>query len=501
MGDPGYIYFVFVRKRVNNSGSVSIQIIKKVKRKNILIHTIGCSSDSLEIEKLYQKGLEYIEQVKGQLSLDLDQNEKEWFEESFKGIKHIRLLGPELLLGRIYDDIGFNQIKEELFRHLVISRIIQPGSKLSTARYLMEYYGIEYSVRQIYLYMDKLHDSQKTSVEDISYQHTLKIIGGQISVVFYDVTTIYFEIEKEDELRAIGFSKDGKHKHPQILLGLLVSYGGYPLAYHIHKGNTYEGNTMLPILEAFKERFNLSKLMVIADSGLINQTNIDTLTEQGYEYIIGARIKSGKKQIKEQITKHAFTDGENLILKTEDNLKLIVNYSKKRAKKDFRNRKRGLEKLEKKLSSGKLTKSNINNKGYNKYLDLDGKVEIKINYEKFKKDAKWDGLKGYLTNTTIEIKQVLENYKELWQIEKAFRISKTDLRIRPVFHRIEKRIIAHLCISFTAFKVYKELERQLKLKSSEISVERAIQLLKTIYVCYSDTFDTMKQPTQSRSFI
>lgn len=472
---------MFVRKKVNKSGSVSIQIIKKVGRRNVLVKTIGSSSDSLHIEQLYQQGCQELEKLIGQLQLDLHQIEEQWFKDQFESIKRIKLLGPELLLGKIYDEIGFNRIEEELFRHLVVSRIINPGSKLSTSRYLREYRGIDYSVKQIYLYMDRLNSTQQRVVEDISYQHTIKILGGNMSVVFYDVTTIYFEIEKEDELRAIGFSKDGKHKHPQIILGLLVSHGGYPLAYHIHKGNTYEGNTLMPILQEFKARFKLSKLMVVADSGLINKSNIETLSAEGYEFIIGARIKSSKKGIKDQITAHTFTEGENLILNTPENHKLIINYSKKRAKKDLKNRQRGLFKLEKRLSTGKLSKSNINNKGYNKYLDLEGAVNISINYDKFEEDNNWDGLKGYLTNTTMEIKQVFRNYKELWKIEKAFRISKTDLKIRPIYHRLERRIRAHLCISFTAYKIYKELERQLKSKNTDISVERAIELMKTIY--------------------
>jgi transposase len=433
------------------------------------------------IDYYYKEGLQYIEQEKSQLALDFSNEEQKWFEQNFRSIKRIRLLGPELLLGKLYDEIGFNKIQEDLFRHLVISRIINPGSKLQTSRYLMSYFGVEYSARQIYTYMDKLYNKQQQQVEQISYEHTLAILEGNLSVVFYDVTTLYFEIEKEDELRAMGFSKDGKHKHPQIILGLLVSYGGYPLAYHMHKGDTYEGNTMLPIVDAFKSRFDLNNLMVIADAGLINKTNIETLQTQKYEFIIGARIKVESAQIKEKIKNHKFTNGENLIIAKEDGIKLIVNYSQKRANKDQINRQKGLQKLENKLKTGKLTKSSINNRGYNKYLDLEGEVTVKINYEKYDEDQKWDGLKGYVTNTNLPIENVLENYKELWKIEKAFRISKTDLRIRPIYHRKERRIEAHLCISFTAYKIYKELERQLNEKDINISVERAIELMKNIY--------------------
>lgn len=130
--------------------------------------------------------------------------------------------------------------------------------------------------------------------------------------------------------------------------------------------------------------------------------------------------------------------------------------------KDAANRKRGLEKLEKNITKGKLTKQHINYRGYNKYLKLEGDVNISIDKEKYKADARWDGLKGYATNTLLTQEEIIENYNHLWQIEKAFRISKTDLRIRPIFHRLKGRIEAHICIAFCSYKIYKELERQLK---------------------------------------
>src|SRR5690606_38893523 len=115
-------------------------------------------------------------------------------------------------------------------------------------------------------------------------------------------------------------------------------------------------------------------------------------------------------------------------------------YSDKRAKKDGHNRERGLQKLEKKVKSGKLTKSSINNRGYNKYLKIDGDVKISIDRTRYEADASWDGLKGYLTNTTLSKDEVIENYSHLWKIEKAFRISKHDLKIRPIYHRLQRRI-------------------------------------------------------------
>jgi len=329
--------------------------------------------------------------------------------------------------------------------------------------------------------MDKLHLKQKEAVQRISHEHTMQVLGGEMSIVFYDVTTLYFEIEQEDELRKAGFSKEGKHQHPQILLGLLVSVDAYPLAYEIFEGNKFEGHTMLPVIEAFKQQYGLGKLVVIADSGLLSKQNIEQLQSQGYEFILGARIKNEPAHIQEQILSLQIKNGESAAIEKPEGIRLIISYSAARGKKDAANRQRGLQKLERQIKKGKLTKANINNRGYNKYLKMEGEINISIDHEKFEADKKWDGLKGYLSNTTLTKNEIIENYGHLWKIEKAFRVSKNDLKIRPIYHRVQRRIEAHICIAFAAYKVYKELERQLKDKKSTLSPEKAIEIAKTIF--------------------
>ncbi|QTY27413.1 IS1634 family transposase [Flavobacterium sp. CS20] len=328
--------------------------------------------------------------------------------------------------------------------------------------------------------MDKLHKQHKSQIQEISYNHTLKILDGTINVVFYDVTTIYFEIDNEDELRKTGFSKEGKHQNPQIMLGLLVSKDGYPLAYDIFEGNKFEGHTMLPVIDSFKKKYGLDQLVIIADSGLLSSKNIEELQSKSYEFILGARIKNEKSFIKEKILALKLKNGESAVVE-KGNLRLIISYSDSRAKKDKHNREKGLKRLEKKIRSGKLTKSSINNRGYNKYLKLDGELKVSIDKTKFETDAKWDGLKGYITNAKLNKNEILENYSHLWKIEKAFRIAKTDLKIRPIYHRVQRRIEAHICIAFARYKIHKELERQLNEKKSSLSPEKAINIAKTIY--------------------
>lgn len=237
---------------------------------------------------------------------------------------------------------------------------------------------------------------------------------------------------------------------------------------------------MLPVIKSFQEKHSLDQLVIVADSGLLSQKNIDQLLSEGHQFILGARIKNESKQIREKILQLHLANGEHGVI-TKGDLRLIITFSAVRAKKDLHNRIKGLERLKKQLSKGRLTKANINKRGYNKYLKLEGDVSITIDQEKFDQDARWDGLKGYLTNAQLSNQQILDNYGHLWKIEKAFRVSKTELKIRPVYHRLRRRIEAHICITFTAYKVYKELERLLKTKQSAISPEKAIEIAKSIY--------------------
>lgn len=481
-GCPRVFLGMYVRKKKNKSGKVSIQIIDKSSGQYRVAKSVGHSADQTSIEKLLQTARQEMANLTGQQQLDFSAAEDKQFVDMVMGsIDQVQLLGPELVLGKLFDQIGFGAIEDELFRYLVIARLVYPASKLKTTEYLLRYQGVHIDVDKVYRYLDKLNSKQYGQIQQISYDHTRRILNNNISIVFYDVTTLYFEAADEDDLRRTGFSKDGKHQHPQILLGLLVSVDGYPLAYEIFEGNKFEGKTMLPVIETFKEKYKLNQLIVVADAGLLSGDNISELIKSGYEFILGARIKNETQSIKDQILGLSLKDTQSTVLTKSDDTRLVVSYSDARAKKDQHNRARGLQKLERALAKGKLTKQHINNRGYNKYLQLEGHISITIDYDKYNDDAKWDGLKGYLTNTALSKESVIENYGYLWRIEKAFRISKTDLRIRPIYHRLKKRIASHICIAFSAYKVYKELERQLKIKQSEMSPEKAIDILKSIY--------------------
>jgi len=431
---------MFVRKKKNKSGSISVQIITKSKGKYKLVKSLGSSIDPTVIFGLELKAKQEIQRMESNPSLFVF--EKDTLIESFLSEvqnAQIRTIGPELVFGKVFDFIGFNTISEPLFRHLVIARLAFPLSKLKTIEYLYRFQGVCLDLDTVYRFLDKLNEQLKEKVEQIAFTHTKSILNNDISIVFYDMTTLYFEASDEDDLRKTGFSKDGKHSNPQIYLGLLVGLGGYTIGYDIFEGNIYEGHTLIPTIEKIIKKFNLSKPVVVADAGLLSSNNIKELQENQYQFILGARIKNETTIVKNKIFETNLKDNEYAVIEKAKSEKLIIAYSEKRANKDEHNRKKGLERLEKQIKSGKLTKSNINNRGYNKYLKMDGDITISIDKEKFDKDKIWDGLKGYITNCELKPEVIIENYKNLWHIEKAFRMSKTDLRIRPIYHRVRRR--------------------------------------------------------------
>ena len=475
---------MFIRKKKNKSGSVSIQILEKVNGKNKLLKSIGSATNRDDIDLLLKKASLEIPKLNGQRTFDFGHTKKDAdFLHSLQNSSSIKIstVGPQLVLGKIFDKIGFNEIRERLFKELVITRIINPVSKLKTTEYWKNHNNLNVTVQTVYKFLDRLQKDYKEKIELISYQYTNRILK-RINVVFYDMTTLYFEINEEDDLRKIGFSKDGKFQKPQIMLGLLVGEDGYPIGYDIYEGNTFEGKTMIPFIERLQSKYGFDKPIIVADSGLLSNKNIEDLKQKKYKFIIGARIKNESNKIKKEILARTINleNGKNILIEKNDT-KLVVSFSNRRAKKDMYNREKGVQKLRIKINSGKLTKQSINNRGYNKFLKLKSEVEIELDENKIVDDKKWDGLKGYITNTALSNDEVIENYQNLWKIEKAFRISKNDLRLRPIFHYKKKRIEAHICLSFVAYTIYKELERLLKAKRSDISVTKAIELLDTIY--------------------
>ena len=474
---------MFIRKKKNPSGIISVQVIDKSRSKYRVVKTIGSSSDNCIIEELCIQAEDWISGHVGGQDLfkqsSKEQEEVHIVQNLLSNIDNILINGTQLILDKVFRSIGFDQINDDILRHLVVARLSQPMSKSGTVEYLKSYFDEDIELHKIYRYLDKLYNTQQEKIQQISVTHTQKILGGSIGLMFYDVTTLYFETEDSDELREKGFSKDGKHSQPQVVLGLLVSKDGYPLSYSLFNGAQFEGRTMIPLIDDFVKRFNLTDFVVVADSGLMNKSNVALLESGEYKYIIGARIKSEPEQVKQWIFSLEKEDNEFNELK-KGNSRLIIGYSTKRARKDKYNREQGVRRLQNAYSSGSITKENINKRGYNKFLDISNNIKVEINNQKVRDDEKWDGLKGYITNTSLSAKEVYEQYHGLWVVEKAFRVTKGTIELRPMFHFNPRRIEAHVCVCFVAFKVYKELDRILKLKGIGLSVDKVISISKTI---------------------
>lgn len=384
-----------------------------------------------------------------------------------------RITGFHKIFGHIYDTVGF---PKNMLRELVIARIAYPKSKSATVRYLDQYLGISLSEDRIYRFLDTLNKDELTR---IAFDFVSKKNNG-IALIFYDVTTLYIETNDEDDLRKKGFSKDHKNELPQIVIGLFVDKDGYPFDFDFYEGSTFEGHTFSKAIKSLLKRYQFADLVVVADAGMLSESNIHFLETEKLNYIVGARLKSLSEKFKKRIFMHDFI--EESVFETVCEFKseageitkrrLIIDFSEKRAKKDRFNREKLIKKLEVKIASKKeLIKKS-------KYVILENQGKVAgIDQEKIEQDKRHDGLKGYWTNLQVKTKpkEIIDQYHNLWKVEKAFRMSKSDLQERPIFHRKIKRINGHLLICFCSLLLLKETEEILK--PTGISLMKAIEVL------------------------
>jgi transposase len=296
---------------------------------------------------------------------------------------------------------------------------------MGTVEMLEGDFGIGINLNSVYRMMDKIDEETEKGIQNISYNYTAKILPDKVNVIFVDATTLYFESFESDNLRQNGYSKDLKFKETQLLFAILVTEEGLPVGYQVFPGSTYEGGILIPILKDIKNRYDLGKVIFVADSGFMNNENLKALEKNGFEYIVGARIKNLPKKITEEIlNKENYVNINDNKLATEDDFKitklkhnnrnLIVSYSEKRARKDAHERQKNIEKLMKKVDKNGRVKDLMGNYGYKKYIDVQTDEKLEINQEKINKDEKWDGLHGVITNSKdLSNQEVLEYYNSM----------------------------------------------------------------------------------------
>ena len=295
-----------------------------------------------------------------------------------------------------------------------------------------------------------------------------------LTLVLYDVTTLYFEVQKEDEFRKPGLSKE-RRLEPQITIGLLVDSTGFPLEIQSFEGNRAEVKTIAPVLAGFKERHGIEDITVTADAAMLSSNNIEALESLGYHYIIGSKLAKTPYEIDIGLSGiDKFTDEQ--IFESQKTMTVcgrqvkrreIFQYREKRASLDLLNIDKLLVKARKIIEKETTVK-------HNRFLKItDTKMEVNVALvEEARRRA---GIKGYLTDLDIPAQQVINAYHQLFHVEKAFRMSKSDLKARPIFHHKRESIEAHLTIVFAALAVAHRIETK-----TGVSIKKFVRMLEPV---------------------
>ncbi len=356
---------------------------------------------------------------------------------------------------------------------MVMDRLVEPKSKKKTYEEREKYHGIEENaLHHLYRALDILADG-KDEIEKFLFDRNVSLFNMKVNVVLYDVTSVYFESMRADDLRGFGFSKDCKFKEVQVILGLLVDMEGRPIGFDLFPGNTFERHTLARAIEKLRQRFQINRVIIIGDRAMVSKENIETIKKAEYEYVVGSRTKNLPKKIKESILDE--TGYVEFVVKSDDDDesfkfkelelngdRLVCCRSSRRAKKDRADRDRLIQKAQKMLKNKNTI---VSKRGALKYIDFAVKSQKKIDYQKIEDDEKWDGYYGIQTNCKkLAPNEVSEIYHQLWRIEEAFRIFKSHLEIRPVFIWTPKRIKGHFVLCFIAFLLERTLELELRKK-------------------------------------
>lgn len=517
---------MFIKKKMNESGSCSILLVETKRiagRKHPVprvIRTFGSAKNKkgvaslLKQAKTYKANLEAASPKAKTLKITSDLDIKSCISQNV-GFSDIYGTAFDKVFSKL--DLKSNLLKQ--LRDLVIMRIASPASKHKTCKLAGEY-GITCKVDSIYKMMDQITNPAIKKIKKTIYDNTVKLLAEEkrtVDVLFYDLTTVYFENSNQNELCNFGFSKDGKHTHVQIMLAVIVTTDGLLIDCKEFPGNCYEGHTLIPVLGEIKERYNIDKVVLVADAALMNKINLEELNNQNIKYIISARIKNAKNKAGildienyQTISKSANEDGtfEEIKSKTIElgtNDFLIAYHSTKRARKDEKDRERDLEKIKKHVQS--TAKSKLTCALRKSYVIVSKNCKMEINEEKLALEKRFDGFFGLRTNIK-EIKplEFLSSYRGLWQIEQTFRVAKTSLEIRPVFHYTPRRIKAHFAICYMALALVRHVGFILKTQNNHIPTEELHLLLDKIRVTqlvdYKDNlFEILENPPEELPFI
>lgn len=437
-----------IRKVKTGSGSTAIQVGFYQGKRFVLHKHIGSAKDQEKIKELIDIGKAYIVSHSPQQELNFDpKSEEVLFKRGLK-VESSCLEEAFTYLTQIYQKIGFNLLGNSFFQHFVFIRILEPASKTKSIILLKKYFNLDYKKTTVFRNLSALA-GVKEKVTSLAIKYAKDNLGFDFSLVFYDVTTLYFETSASDDFRLNGFSKDNKINQPQVLVGLVVNEIGFPIYYDVFKGNTFEGNTIIPVILTLKEKYEINRFTVIADAGMLSKANLTQLEDLGIDYVVGSRVKNlNYTQAQKLANEFSQTDGK--IIKRDG---VIYDYSASRAQKDKADNNKQIEKAEYCLRYP--TKAVRRSK----FLASTAKNIFKLNETSIQKYRCLEGIKGYQTNiTNFNPELLIARYKDLWKVEQSFRIAKSDLEARPIYHRKKDLIEAHLLIVFTALCMTRVIE-------------------------------------------
>src|SRR3989344_462905 len=432
----------FIRKVKTASGATAVQIAHKKYGQIVRIDHIGSAHTQEDLSTLTALAKQRL--LGGQQSLLTEKTSQ--LKISLK--QPVSRLLLEVLTEQ-YNRLGFNQLEDDIFTYLCVARIVEPTSKLDSLRVLAELGVTGLSKNRLYRCLGQVIASNyRSTVAQRCFTHAA---AKGISLVLYDVTTLYFEVQKEDDYRKSGMSKE-RRLEPQIIVGLLVDRHGFPLGLHSFQGNTAETTTILPVMEAFKKQHGLEDITVVADAAMLTSKNLEALTKAGYTYIVGSRLHKIPYDIAEYQKTKELRDNQIITTQLEGGQRIIYQYRKKRAALDLHNIEVQIAKARKVINGKIATKKT-------KFLSIITKGK-KLNQTLIDKARALAGIKGYVTNLSISDRQAIASYHQLWYVEQSFRMSKSDLKARPVFHHKRDSIEAHLTIVLAALAIGRTIERR-----------------------------------------
>jgi hypothetical protein len=427
----------------------AVQVVSK--RFGVLtVHKhIGSYADAEEKLQLYQQAGRFIQETNRQTNLF------DWLSSLRPDeiiITRSRPLFIYQLLTGVYRKLGFDRCPDPVIRDLVIARVYAPASKRETREVLADCFDRHWSLITVYRH---LKTALRADLKDAFGQALINFAKDELKdnlrLVFYDVTTLYFETAARVGLKNFGFSKDHRPQDAQVIIGLVVNRQGFPLYFDVFSGRTFEGHTLISVVDNIRRLIGYPKLVVVADAAMLSQKNINQLIDRQIGFIVGARVANLPRRLIETVCRRLAGQDGKITTVSYRGHRLICQYLRRRAAKDRADRDRQIARAQKAiLDSSMIT-------GRYRFVAAAGR-KYSLNRGLIAKAERLEGIKGYVTNTTLPRPTVISRYHDLWQIENAFRITKSDLEARPVFHRLDETIKAHILIVFAGLAISRYLE-------------------------------------------